>query len=78
MYIDSASEPQLQLSQRRCMQLLLAKGARLPREAPEAEWEVVWPILQDLAAQALAPSHANEAVVGLALEVESRKRQREE
>ena len=58
-YLASASDPHLQLSQETCIKLLLANGARLPREAPEAVTEVVWRILQDVTAQALVSGHAS-------------------
>ena len=62
---------------RRCMQLLLAKGAMLPGEATEGEREVVRLIIQDAVALFLVPFHANEAVFGLAPEA-SRKRKEPE
>ena len=59
------------------MQLLLSKGAMLPGVATPAQIEVVRRVNKDAVARSLVPSLANEAVVGLALEV-GRKRQREE
>ena len=58
---------------RRCMLLLLAKGAIMPREATDGEREVVRLIIQDAVTLFLVPFHANEAVFGPAPEA-SRKR----
>jgi ankyrin repeat protein len=59
---------------KRCLQILLSKGAKSIAPATLA---VLWPIFQDSAEQATVPFYANEAGVGRALEVESRKRMRE-
>ena len=55
---------------RGCISAMIAKGAKMPIDAKEADRDFVWAIVQDLAAQALVPRYANEAVMGLALEVE--------
>lgn len=51
---------------RRCVEQLLAAGARLPKSAGEAEAEALWELVQDIARRVLVPDLANEAVVGLA------------
>ncbi len=61
---------------RGCIGTMIAKGAKMPNDAEVADHSFVWSIIQDLAAQALVPRYANEAVMGLALEVERREGER--
>ncbi len=55
---------------RGCISAMIAKGAKMPDDATKADRDFLWSIVQDLAAQALVPRYANEAVIGLALDVE--------
>ena len=71
---DSEDNVALRASLKRCMLLLLSKGAVLPRVGvADAEQEIVRAVIQDAVALSLVPSHANEAVVDRALSA-SRKR----
>jgi ankyrin repeat protein len=66
---------------RRCVELLLSKGAKLSGVAGVQlrDHKAMEPILVELAQRALVPDHANQAMVDLALSVRSgRKRSREQ
>ena len=63
---DSQDNVALRASLKRCMMLLLSKGALLPREGvPDAEQEIVRTVIQDVVTLALVPSHTPSSWSGL-------------
>ena len=52
----------------RCVELLLSKGAMLTAQAPPTAFALVRPVIQDLAARALAPAMADAAATQAMLE----------
>ena len=76
LVLGERTEAEVAEGRRGCIGAMIAKGAKMPDDAEEADHSFVWSIVQDLAAQALVPRYANEAVLGLALEVERREVER--